>query len=76
MVQFGQRLTRTPPGGHVSTTESKPTDVPAQVFEDFLSVLPEQEISADVIARLHQTLLVDKKYTDAAFKAAVFGEEA
>ena len=55
--------------------ELKQTDVPAQVFEDFLTALPVAEISEDVISRLRQLLLTDKKFTEHALRSAVFGEE-
>ena len=60
----------------MSTSDSTQTDVPAQVFEDFIGTLSTGKISEDVIARLRQTLLTDKKFTDAALRAAVFGDEA
>ena len=60
----------------MTATEGKSTDVPDQVFEDFLARLAEAEVSDEDIVRLRQTLLVDKKFTAPALKAAVFGEGA
>ncbi len=60
----------------MSTNESKQADVPAQVFEDFIEAMSTAKVSEDVVARLRQTLLTDKKYTDAALRVAVFGDEA
>lgn len=50
-------------------------DVPAQVFESFLEALQGTDVSAEVVARLRKTLLVDQTYTEGALKAAIWGEE-
>ena len=57
------------------TPAPKATDVPAQVFEQFLADLMAAEIPAEVVARLRKTLLEDQLFSDAALKQALFGEE-
>jgi len=57
------------------TTVLKVTDVPAQVFEQFLIDLVGAEIPTEVVTRLSKTLLEDRIFTDTALKQAVFGEE-
>jgi len=53
----------------------KATDLPTQVFEQFLIDLVGAGIPAEVVARLRKTLLEDRVFTDAALKQAVLGEE-
>ena len=60
--------------GESQATGDTPVDVPTQVFNDFLSALKESKVSDDVIARLHQTLLKEQKFSDAAIKVAVLGD--
>jgi hypothetical protein len=49
-------------------------DIPAHVFESFLEALEAKGASAELIARLRKTLLVDKTFTDKALKEALFPE--
>ena len=58
-----------------SRTVDGTTDVPAQVFEKFLQALEGTGVSAELIARLRKTLLVDKAFTERALKEAVLAEE-
>jgi hypothetical protein len=57
------------------TPTPKAADVPAQVFEQFLADLAKAEVPAEVVTRLHKTLIEDRLFTDAALKQAIFGEE-
>ena len=59
-----------------SPVAPKVTDVPAQVFEQFLTDLAAANIPAEVVTRLRKTLLEDRLFTDAAIKQAVFGKES
>jgi hypothetical protein len=59
----------------VPTQTPNATDLPAQVFEQFLIDLVSAGIPEEVIARLRKALLEDRAFTDAALKQAVFGEE-
>lgn len=52
------------------------SELSTEVFEKFLIALEQTGIPEDVRARLHETLLVDPKLSDAALRAAVFGEES
>lgn len=60
--------------------DSAPTpsvsDVPAMVFEKFLSDLATAKVSADVIKRLRTTLLEERSFTDRALKSAVLTDES
>ncbi len=51
------------------------SDVPTQVFKDFLKTLEESGVSPEMIVRLRKALLEDKTFTDRVLKAAVLGEE-
>lgn len=51
------------------------TDVPAQVFEEFLRALGDAGASAELVARLRKALLEDRTFTERALKLAVIGEE-
>lgn len=60
------------------TTSSKvegTTDVPAQVFEEFLQTLEGSGVSTDLVVRLRKVLLKDKTFTERALKEAVLAEE-
>jgi len=59
----------TEPGHH------KTSDVPQQVFEEFLETLGGVSVSAELIDRLRKTLLEDKKFTERALREAVLPEE-
>lgn len=50
-------------------------ELPKEVFEKFVVALEGAELPAEVRERLRATLLVDQKFTDAALRAAAFGEE-
>lgn len=56
--------------------ESQMSELTEDVFKKFLVALEQEGIDAEVRARLHQTLLVDPKFSDAVLRAAVFGEES
>lgn len=51
-------------------------EVPAQIFESFLQDLAGAGASADLVARLRKTLLVEQTFTERALTIAVLGEEA
>ena len=51
------------------------SEVPTQVFEKFLQVLGEANISAELVARLRKVVLEERTFTERALKAAVLGEE-
>lgn len=53
----------------------KATDVPAQVFEQFLADLAKAAVPPEVVARLRKTLLEDRLFNDTALNKAIFGEE-
>lgn len=57
-------------------TKPKITDVPTQVFEQFLQGLEKDGVSAELIARLKKTLLVEKVFSEAALTDAVLKEES
>jgi hypothetical protein len=51
------------------------TGVPKQAFEQFLKKLREQDgISADIVERLSKTLIEQGNISDAAIRAALFGD--
>lgn len=56
-------------------SQSQLSELSTEVFEKFLSALEQAGIPGEVRARLRKTLLVDPKLSDAALRAAVFGEE-
>jgi hypothetical protein len=58
-----------------SPAKERPPDVPTQVFEKFLQVLGEANMSAELVARLSKVLLEERTFTERALKAAVLGEE-
>ena len=58
-----------------STASGSTTDIPTQVFEQFLQALHGAELRPEMIARLHKTLLQDKNFTEHALKDAVLSEE-
>ena len=58
----------------IKPSGATPSDVPAHVFESFLQALEASGASAELVARLRKTLLVDKVFTDKAFKEALFPE--
>ena len=51
------------------------SDVPAEVFKNFLTSLKAASISDEVAARFKKILLDDRAFNEAALKKAVFGEE-
>jgi len=52
-----------------------PSDVPAQVFEEFLTELASEGLPQDLIVRLRKTLLVEKSFNDRALRTAIVSEE-
>jgi len=58
-----------------SPTVKGTTDVPAQVFEEFLQALEGSGVSIELVARLRKILLKDKTFTERALKEAVLAEE-
>ncbi len=54
------------------------TEIPKQVFEEFLHALAvaEAKTPPEVIERLRTTLLEEKSFTERALREAIFGEEA
>ncbi|MGI9065263.1 MAG: hypothetical protein ACR2HX_02515 [Pyrinomonadaceae bacterium] len=56
-------------------TSDEIADVPARVFENFIEALRDADLSAELIARLHKTLVDDQNVTEGALRAAVLGEE-
>lgn len=56
--------------------ESQLSELSTEVFEKFLTALEQAGIPEEVRARLRQTLLSDPKFSDAALRTAVFGEES
>lgn len=57
-------------------SQSQLGELSAEVFEKFLAELEHAGIPEEVRARLRQTLLIDPKFSDAALRTAVFGEES
>jgi hypothetical protein len=55
--------------------KKKTSDIPAQVFENFLQALIDAKMSPEAVARLRKTLLEDKSFTERALRDAIFGEE-
>jgi len=51
------------------------TDVPAQIFEQFLQTLTEDGVPPEIVGRLRKALLQDGAPTERALREAVFGEE-
>ena len=58
-----------------ASIDKKISDVPTQVFEEFLISLSKAKVADDVVARFRQVLLQDKNFTDLALKNALFGKE-
>lgn len=58
-----------------SPAEEKPSDVPTQVFEEFLHVLEEANVSTELVARLRKTLTEERILTERALRVAVLGQE-
>ncbi len=58
----------------IKPSGATPSDVPVHVFESFLQSLEASGASTELVARLRKTLVVDKVYTDKAFKDALFPE--
>lgn len=56
--------------------ESQLSELSTEVFEAFLTALEQAGTPEEIRVRLRQTLLVDAKFSDAALRAAVFGEES
>jgi hypothetical protein len=56
-------------------TSAAPPDVATQVFASFISALEATHVDPSVVARLRQTLIVEKVSTERALKAAIAGEE-
>ena len=52
------------------------SELSTEVFEKFLTAIEQAGIPEEVRARLRQTLLVDPKFSDAALRTAVFGEDS
>jgi hypothetical protein len=51
-------------------------NVPDRIFSQFLEELEASDVPKEVSSRLRETLLERKKFTDAALKAAVLGDES
>jgi len=51
------------------------SDVPTQIFIDFIKSLEESGAAPELIIRLRKALLEDKNYSQRILKAAVLGEE-
>ena len=58
-----------------SSTPKGMPDVPTQVFEKFIEALGGAGASVELVARLRQTLLEDKKFTERVLKEAVLPQE-
>jgi hypothetical protein len=58
-----------------STTTSGTSEVPVKIFERFLEELTAAGMSGDLVARLRNTLLVDRIFSERALKTAIFGED-
>jgi hypothetical protein len=58
-----------------SPAEEKPSDVPMQVFEEFLHALEEAKVSTELVARLRKTLTEERIFTERALRVAVLGQE-
>jgi hypothetical protein len=54
-------------------TTSFKNNIAAQVVTDFLSELKMTDIDAEVVARLEKTILKEEKVSEAALRAAIFG---
>jgi hypothetical protein len=55
--------------------EKKLSDVPTQVFEEFLTAAAATDLPVEVVTRLRRALLEEKVFTEPALRAALFGEE-
>lgn len=58
-----------------SPAEEKSSDVPTQVFEEFLYALEKANVSTELVTRLRKTLMEDRVLTEHALKVAVLGQE-
>lgn len=61
-------------GASIEPSGTTPSNVPAYVFQSFLQALEADGASAELVARLRKTLLVDKVFSDKALKEALFPE--
>jgi hypothetical protein len=59
-----------------SAADGGTSDVPTRIFEKFLQALEGASVSADVVARLRNTLFEDRAFSENALKKAVLGENA
>ena len=50
-------------------------DVPAHVFEEFISALAKAKESPELINRFRKTLQEEKTFTERALKETLFGED-
>lgn len=50
-------------------------DIPTLILEKFLDTLRSREVSTELVARLHKTLLEDHNITERALKEAFLNEE-
>jgi hypothetical protein len=50
-------------------------DVPVRIFEKFIEALRAADLSSELIARLHKTLVEDQNLNEGILRAAVLGEE-
>jgi hypothetical protein len=57
------------------TPSPKATDVPTQVFDQFLGKLGLANVPAEVVARLRKTLVDDRAFTELALRKAVLGDD-
>jgi len=70
-------LARKPEEGIVSDEEeSQLSELSTEAFGKFLTALEQEGIPEEVRARLRQTLLIEPKLSEAALRAAVFGEDS
>ena len=58
-----------------SPTPKTMADVPTQVFEKFIEALAGAGTSVELVNRLRQALLEDKKFTERVLKEAVLPHE-
>jgi hypothetical protein len=59
---------------HENEPEGQP-EVPAQLFEEFVTQLEKAETPADVVERLRATIIHEKDLSEKAIRAALFPEE-
>ena len=58
-----------------SSEQNGISEVPKQIFKDFIKALEENGASSEMIARLRKALLEDMNFTERVLKVAVLGEE-